>query len=464
MDILKFNISDLELIEEVSNSQFAKVRIKAFASGDNAHNMPVDISALKNAEKSIINKPVTYIYDPKNDDASNHGNAEIPCGFVNAETSNIHYEIDDDGRMMFCVDALIWKNYSGRMFEIFKRDGVKSVSVVITVIDTKKLDDNKTAITSFCYNAITVLGDEVNPAIKDAELELLEFSKAKDEFENKLFSKDSNLDIEKQEKEGQEIMEFNKEEFAKVVDMTALELMEKMQLACGDKKYTVDGEEYEYTQYYIQDYNAEYIFALDMQYGKMMALPYTLENGEIMVDYEKAMGASMKYVVEDGEVEASVFEFQEIIQEKLQRQEEKFSAEKEELKKEIEKFSQLVEEKEVMEKEYNEYKQSFSELQEENEKLKEFKFNIEEAEKQSKIEFAINLVAEDLTQDQIDEWKNKVQEFENVESFTNAIQSFAYSQTKRKKKGQSNDIVRIALPKSDEDREISKSLWDRLKA
>jgi hypothetical protein len=461
METLIFNVSDIELIEEVSNSQFAKVKIKAFADGDNAHGMPILTKALKNAESSIINKPVTYIYDARNDDATGHGTGkEIPCGFVSPEFAEMSYELTDDGRLMFVVNALVWKYYSGRMFEIFKRDGVKSVSVVITLIEKEVNSETmKEEITSFCYNAITVLGDAHTPAVKDAQLELLEFSKAKEELEECLsqgFSINHDIDEEPKilEKEENNNMEFDKIEFAKVVGMTAEQMNGVMYNAT--KSYKVKDGDYEYSKYYMRDYSAEYVFAYDYEKDYSVALPYTMEEGKPNIDFESPKACRMAYVIEDGEFEN--VGFAEIIKENVEPKIDSIKKEKEDI--EV-KFSELETKKVEVEKELEDLKVTFSEIEKDNESLKEFKSNVEETERQNQIEYAINGVSDDLTPEQIQEWKGKVEEFANVEAFANAIQSFAYSLTKKSKKKKDIPFERIAIP-TEKKEDKSGSVWSRL--
>jgi hypothetical protein len=71
-------------------------------------------------------------------------------------------------------------------------------------------------------------------------------------------------------------------------------------------------------------------------------------------------------------------------------------------------------------------------------------------------------VAEDLSQEQIDEWKNKVSEFTSVDEFANALKAFAYENAKNKNKG-NNGTLRMSLPNDPIDDDSKKSLWDRLK-
>ena len=461
----------MELLEEVSNSHFAKVRIKAFASGENAHNKPVSVDALKKAEQSIINKPVTYIYDKINDDASGHGTEEIPCGFVNAETANISYDIDEDGRVFCCVEALIWKHYSGRMFEIFKRDGAKSVSVVITVLEYNRLEDGRDEISSYVYNAITVLGDIYTPAIEDAESTLIEFAKAKQEFENnKKLSKEDNDNM------SDNVEKFDKEEFAKVVSLTASQVEDQIRTACYAEKYQEENEDYSFSKFYMRDYSSEFVFAYNCQDDVLNAIPYSFKDGNLSIDFSAAKKCSEAYVIED-DVEPSNLGFAEVVKNtidevskvklneletakidfaadiaKVELAKEGFSATVTEQKEEI---SKLKEELEGL-------KVSFAELEGENVELKEFKSNVEATERSNKIEFAISEVSEDLTQAQADEWRAKADEYESVESFENAIKSFAYSVAKKKPRKR-QDQVRASLPVAgDTNTEASKTLWGKL--
>lgn len=476
MNRLTFSVEDISLKEEIENSQFVRARIKAFASGQNRHGIPVLETALTKAEPTIFEKPLVWMYSQKEDDALGHEKDEVPCGFVPRQGANISYERADDGRLFFCVDVLIWRYYSGKILEIFKQaDGKKSVSVEIQIIEMVENEDKIDCIADFCYLAITILGEKFTPAIKGAEVQIIEFSNDKVKVEEILQKTFSDKKIEKKEDDP---MRFNKEEFAKTFSMTANELWELLSGACRDIKYK-DGD-YEYCKYWMRDFDSEYIYTYDEEENKLCAIPYKIDDGDVKLDFENVKKARLAYIVSDDDSDNDLIDFAKKIlskemgcqKEEMERKEKEFAAQKEELKNQIKAFSEKITELETVnselntkftaaETEKNELTTKFAELETENSELKTYKADKEAQEKKDKIEFAINSVSEDLTIEQIDEWRNKASEYENINAFINAIQSFAYSVSKGKVKN-GEGFTRISIPTGDEGGKSSNSVWERI--
>lgn len=179
--------------------------------------------------------------------------------------------------------------------------------------------------------------------------------------------------------------------------------------------------------------------------------------------------AYMRYVVDEEENEKS----EDVVQNFADKEVEKATSKlKEEHSKALEdqetKIKEYTEKVEAVEKENNELKTKAEEvevqikeytekvegLENENKELKTFKEEIEKQEKENKINYAINSVKDSLTEEQIKDWQDKVKEFESVESFTNAIQAFAYTQNKNINKEE--DIkIHIPIPNQEE----NKGLW-----
>jgi hypothetical protein len=481
-EVLKFEIDKMELIEELSNSQFAKVKVWCFATGDNLHDRPILLSALKMAENTIFNKPLTMAYDARRDDASNHSPQQVPVGMVSLDAKT-SYELTEDGRIFFCVEALIWKYYSGRVLQIFDKadDNEKQVSVEINVLEYEDQENGKKAISAYAYRCITILGDIYNSAIPDAKAQIIEFAKAKEEYEQQIFStntsaesqnndsnEDVNIDLQNKSKED-EGMTFNKEEFAKTCGYTATEMSEKLYAACGTAKY-MDGE-YESTRFYMRDYSAEYAFAYDYMSKRMMAIPYSFADGEVTMNFEGAKPARMTYVLENEGEDSVVDELMELLSKLMYEKETSFATEKETLEKELEatkeKFAEVESKVSTLETEISSAKESFSALEAENTTLKTFKVDVEKQVRDNEIEFAIREVAEDIGQVNVDEWKGKAETFESVEAFSNALKSFAYELTKGKKKGKKEDkeeFSRISLPSTNVGENEPQDCWTKLKS
>ena len=171
-----------EEIETNRKALFRKVRIKAFASGENSHTLPVDVEVLKRGAKTIYNVPVIWDYNPYLDDASTHTPNQIPVGFVPENNNPIEF-VEDNGKIYLVVTALLWTKYTGRLIRIFERDGgQKDVSIEM---ECKCYDrEDGTEIVDYCITGITILGEYVNPAVKGCKAVMLEFADTQEIYDN----------------------------------------------------------------------------------------------------------------------------------------------------------------------------------------------------------------------------------------------------------------------------------------
>ena len=177
----------------ILNSLFTKVRIKAFASGENAHTLPVDIEVLKRGADTVYNQPILWKYNPYIDDAMGHEKDEVPCGFVPKEDNAIRFEEDND-KTYLVIDALLWNKYSGKLIDIFKRDGnSKDVSVEMTCQTIEHEDGDE--IIDYIISGITILGEWINPAVKGCKAEMIEFSEDRDIYINNYIMSESTIKI-----------------------------------------------------------------------------------------------------------------------------------------------------------------------------------------------------------------------------------------------------------------------------
>lgn len=571
MDTLKFSIDRIELIEEISKYQFAKVKLYAFASGNNAHNMPVNENSLQRCAKTIYDKPLVWILNKKGDDASGHSPLEVPCGFVYRENNPVEFVRLDDGRLMLTVYALIWKKYCGKILSFFERDGgEKPVSVEIQVIETQKNDTGAVEIIDFVFAGITILGSDVEPAVENAKALIIEFSKYKKQYQlnfmasrykdldftipkgvkeeaqegldlrkeygrggtsvgmatarylvkntvaspekvrhiakyfprhagdnldqvdppsngriawklwggdsgrrwsNKLVNAMSKIDEKEMSaevmsdnfantnkiKEEDEMKKFNKVEFAKISNMTAREMSDMLYKECSQVKYGEEG----YSKFAMLDYCGEFVYAYDYECNKTMAVPYSMENGKPSMDFAGAKPCRMAYVVEI-EVEDEPEEGQEEVEETdalmafantlVKEKENKLNETILKLENEITEFGNTVANLNL----------TVKELTNEKESLKQFKSNIEEQQKKDQIDFAIQSVSEKLSQVQIDEWRKKASEYENIQHFTDAIKAYAFDLSVGKEPD-SKSFSRVGIPKqTDSLDKKNSSVWDRL--
>lgn len=185
---LSFSIENAELIDENPNSSFAVLSLDFFASGKNLHEMYVSDETLMRTADTIKNCPLVWQYDSTLDDIGTHATEEVPCGFV-PESSEITSRTLGDGRTMLSVVAYVWKKYTGEFLNFFKRDGgVKPVSVEMSVFKLVDMANGLKEIMDYKFEAITVLGSFVTPAIPLAKASVLSFSKEYDALKKKEFS------------------------------------------------------------------------------------------------------------------------------------------------------------------------------------------------------------------------------------------------------------------------------------
>lgn len=258
-------------------------------------------------------------------------------------------------------------------------------------------------------------------------------------------------------KDGED-MKFNKEEFAQTFGITVNEMWNILQSACNDVKYK--NGDIECSKYWMRDYDEDYIYAMDEESNKIVAIPYSIEDGVAKLNLEGVKRAKMTYVIIDDD-EDEKDDLMEFVHKLVAEKEKAFATEKEQLNNDIATYKEKVSELEKEIEKFSTLEEENKRLKEENARLLEFKTNVEEQERKSKIEFAINSVADDLTQEQIDEWREKAKEFKNPDDFSNAIKAFAYSVAKSKQKG---DVGSIRVPINVDFTENNKneSVWSRI--
>jgi hypothetical protein len=184
---LRFTIEDAHLVDENPNSNFAVLDLDFFASGKNLHDTYVSPETLMSMSGSIRNCPLVWTYDPMTDDIFTHNKNQVPCGFV-PESTDIRTKVLGDGRTMLSTIAYVWKKYSGEFLSFFKRDGDKPVSVEMSVYDSEDRPDGLTELTNYRFEAITVLGSLITPAIPDAKASVLSFAKEYEDIYKREFS------------------------------------------------------------------------------------------------------------------------------------------------------------------------------------------------------------------------------------------------------------------------------------
>ena len=167
--VCSVNNSNMLTSKEINENQFSLLRIRVFSDAVTKHGYKCSLDTLKKCAYTILGKPILVYYNLFKDDFEGHEEGikqEMPCGFV-PKNSKIEFETDENGVTYLVVEAYIWNLYFQYIMDVFKRDGVKDVSVELLVVDSVKKDDYE-EMTDFCFTGITLLGENVSPACEGA--------------------------------------------------------------------------------------------------------------------------------------------------------------------------------------------------------------------------------------------------------------------------------------------------------
>ena len=173
---LSFEVEGFNVIDDYSDNQLAIVEVYVCHDGNNHHNMPIDLSVIKKAKKTLKNKFLVAGFD--GDDFEGHEPDEQIVGFF-PESSEMKF-VEKDGRTYLVAQAIMSKIYAKWAYDVFvdDDDNYRSVSMEITVLGTEVNDDDGLEhITKFVFNGVTLLGESHMPACEGANASIIKFSK-----------------------------------------------------------------------------------------------------------------------------------------------------------------------------------------------------------------------------------------------------------------------------------------------
>lgn len=187
---LRFNIGGLNIIDNYSDENLAIVEVYVCHDGDNHHHLPIPLSSIEEAKKTLLNKPLVAGFNGF--DFKGHEEDEEIVGIF-PESSHMEF-VEKDGRTYLVAHAIMYKLYAKWAYDVFVKDpnNYKSVSMEITVLETETRDDGLEYITKFIFNGVTLLGDSHKPACEGANASIIKFSKENAlQFYSKHFEKKS---------------------------------------------------------------------------------------------------------------------------------------------------------------------------------------------------------------------------------------------------------------------------------
>ncbi len=427
---LSFVVDSASIVKERNDSQFATLKVNAFASGFNRNNIYVSEEVLQRTAWTIIGKPLLWAYNEDTDDVAAHDFTSV-CGFV-PEQNNLVFSRTDDGRSMLQVSAKIWNYYSGTLLDFFKRDdSTKPVSVELEVIDYQD-KEGTLELLDFAYTGIAILGSKVMPAIPGAKALVVNFSEVTDKY---------NEAVEHEFKDGKG--KYKSERGDIVVKMKN----KPEDIILNNAEDVVQEDVVEEVQEVEETQEPEEV--QESEVGEEI-----IENSEVEEEIEEP---AQEEPTEDEEQQApeeeSIFQ---LLKDYFKDKVEFDGFEDLELENQMQKLFEIIKEKDIV---IGEFENKIQEFDSRLEELKSFKFSADQAEFKRQVDETIAAVSGALSEDEITVLLESSKEYslESIDSWKNVALANAYKAT-IDTKPQTSDIS-APLPNKEPKRNSGSLLW-----
>jgi len=194
-------------LNNFEDDRYRKITVWVMHDKLNLNNSYFDFSAIEDAKSSLENVPIlAFIKQIDGSDDLDFGGHEFemiitqdnirfrylgrPIGIIPSE-NNYRYETIDE-KLYVVVDGYIWTDYANEALDILERDIIKSHSMEVKVDKYSYDNKNKyTVIDKYRYTGLTLLGDNITPAMVNSKAELFTIK----EFNNDYFTKVEELNI-----------------------------------------------------------------------------------------------------------------------------------------------------------------------------------------------------------------------------------------------------------------------------
>lgn len=453
-----FSLADINIIREESQTDdidFAYAKLEFLSDGYNGQNCWMTEKTLKDWAHTVLGKFITAKYSVWENDVKSHERDLDIVGYV-PERAEITYKKLEDGRTMACTECVISKIYATEVYEMFLRnDAERSVSVEFSCAMGDDAVDGEGEIIGYSIHSVTILGKRINPAIKDANIQVVKFSakEAEDVFTRlkNRYKKNDTLEIFMSNRENLE----RKENSMKKINKTEIEPSIVEENVVEEKTFAEDEKKDEEV---VEKQNSED------------------ESKEVEKEEDKELsdcGSSEVEMAEEEELSEEV-EMAEDKSESDEKEEDKDEDKDDEPKEEEKEMSldafadssallallenetednvafatQLFESKDV-----NNIIMSCLALKKENDAYKEEKALAEQKKCEMKFAECMASVKGDLTEKTYaslyDEGKS-ISKINDFNAFTAKVKAFAYDESKivnaNKKEVQNDDVLRMGMP------------------
>lgn len=177
-------------MSDYDNEEFSIASIKFLSTKPNSHGLGISSSCLRKFAPTVLGKWLVAKYDKYSNDVTDHCLEE---GIVGIFPSNqeIEFTTDINGYVIASANVVLSKVYANEIYEIFKLDNFRDVSVEMTV--ESHFENSVEIVDSFRIMGVTILGKKINGSCPDANMKIIRFSQ---ENANKFYNEKSSTSME----------------------------------------------------------------------------------------------------------------------------------------------------------------------------------------------------------------------------------------------------------------------------
>lgn len=412
-------------LENLDNTGLSKIKMFICHDGENRNGSIISKETIENAIPTLFRKPILYKYDKYIRDVTEHVDDEISCGYIHELNNNVTFEKIDD-RDYLVAEGMLWNFYCPEVIDVFNRDGDKSISMEIQVIDYEENQDKKMIIKEFRFLGVTLLGNHITSGMINTTAKIVEFSKLTKKVDKMI------KDFSKKKKTIDKIKELSKKE---INDDSSLI---KEHLGKEDYKMEDEVKMAEVKDEEIKDKE-------EMAKDDMGCHSENKEEMAIEGSPEEEKGETPE---EEKSEKDDVEEYARQISEFKKKLEEKDDA-----------IFALTEKFKALEESYNAKDKEFAEL-------KEYKAKVEEKEKMEYVESLFNKYSKVLNKEEIEIFKSKIDEYENVKEFSRELKSFAADKMIESTSNEKpSNFITMGLIEdlADDGNKKNETIWDKLR-
>lgn len=391
MDNIKnFSIDDILEVTTENSDEFFYAKICVLSTKPNSHKILITKDILQKDGETIRGKWI--VANPKNGEFMAHDAEEKIVGIVPLN-ANIEYVDDEEGHTSMYVDAILSKIYGKEIYDMFKKENQRNVSVEMITQDLDEDENGNIPITSLKICGVTILGKFVNGSCPNANMKVVQFSKDKaNEFYETINSSELQNFANNRKKIFQNT-DFKEEKMADTKDNKVTEKQdvteETKDMAVSDKPQNKD----------TKPTKEENTMSCDNNSNK---------------DKTKSM--------KDTEIDFSFLE------------------------KETENYQQLI--KNLSTKDKGIIMQEYLKLAKEKDCLQKYKDDKMKEEKELSVNQIMAEVKDDVTEQEFEDLKQEGMtcKYEEINNFANKVKAFAYEKSKTKQSTKNKDsILRFEL-------------------